>query len=360
MLIDFIVGARPNFMKLAPIINQLKNFDLNFKFRIIHTGQHYDKNLSSKLIEQLNLPKPDFNLKVGSGSQAEQTAKIMLGYERILKKTPSNMAVVFGDVNSTLACSITAKKNGLKVCHIEAGIRSGDIYMPEEINRIVTDSITDYFFTTSENANRTLINNGVCNKNIFFVGNLMIDTLINNKKNIKKPKIVDKFLDKDKKFILITLHRPSNVDDKKKLNNFLNQINESSTNIIFSAHPRTMKILDKGFINKNKILICKAQPYFEFLWLLENSCAVITDSGGVSEETTILNKPCFTMRDSTERPETVEIGTNILIGSSPEKLKDIFKLIRNEDFKVGKIPKKWDGKTAQRIIKILNKIASNE
>jgi len=360
LLIDFVVGARPNLMKLAPIILELKNYKLNFNFRIIDTGQHYDKNLSSELMKQLNLPKPDFNLKVGSGTQAEQTGKIMIGYEEILKQRNADLTVVFGDVNSTLACSITAKKNGLRVCHVEAGIRSGDYSMPEEINRIVTDSITDYFFTTSENANKILINNGACKKKIFFVGNLMIDTLINNEKNIKKPRIVDRFLDKNKKFILITLHRPSNVDDVNKLNKFLNQFNESSTNIIFPVHPRTMNFLDKGLINKNKILICEAQPYFEFLWLLKNSCAVITDSGGVSEETTILKKPCFTMRDNTERPETVEIGTNMLVGSSPDKLKDIFEKIKYEDFKVGKIPKKWDGKTAKRIIKILNKLASNE
>ena len=246
MKIDIIAGARPNFMKIAPIIEQIKISQINnskIQFRLIHTGQHYDKNMSDNFFKQLDIPKPDINLGVGSGSQSKQTSKIMIGYENLVIKDKPDYCMVVGDVNSTMACSIVAKKNDIKVIHVEAGIRSWDNTMPEEINRIVTDSITDYFFTTSEFANKNLLKCGVSKDKIFFVGNTMIDTLLKHRPNFSKPKIWNQIGLNKKKFIVMTLHRPSNVDDKEKLNFFLNEIVKNCNGIplIFPTHPRTEK-----------------------------------------------------------------------------------------------------------------------
>ena len=293
MNIDIIAGARPNFMKIGPIIDSLikaKKTNKNLSFRLIHTGQHYDNNMSNTFFKELNIPEPNFNLNCGGGSQAEQTGKIMVAYENLLKTDSEkrDICIVVGDVTSTLACSIVAKKNGQKIAHVEAGLRSNDLNMPEEINRIVTDSITDYFFTTSEIANKNLINEGVLSEKLFFVGNTMIDTLIKNKNNFKKPKFWKEHSLKKNNYLVITIHRPSNVDNKDKLLQLINVISRNSNNkkIIFPVHPRTKQNLGFKTIIPNLILT-DPMGYLEFMFLVDNSIAVITDSGGITEETTV-------------------------------------------------------------------------
>ena len=357
--LDLIVGARPNFIKIAPIIHAIKmKKDKSISFRLIHTGQHYDHNMSNSFFKQLSIPNPDLNIGAGSGTQAEQTTKIMIGYENILKKKLADICLVVGDVNSTMACAIVAKKMGLKVAHVEAGFRTFDVDMPEEINRMVTDSITDYFFTTSEYANENLKKIGVNSNNIFFVGNTMIDTLIKQKSNFSKPYFWNEFRLKSKEYLTLTLHRPSNVDDKANFVKILSIILDNSNNIpiIFPVHPRTKKHI-ATFNNEYKNLYTVLPlPYLEFNYLVKNSKAVITDSGGITEETTVLNVPCMTLRDNTERPETIYIGTNELIGTDIEKIKPSMKRLFNGNWKSGKVPPKWDGNAAKRIIDSLIKI----
>lgn len=354
--IDIIAGARPNFIKIAPIIHSIIK-DGNFSFRLIHTGQHYDKNMSQNFFNQLDIPEPDINLEVGSGSQANQTAKIMVKYEDILLNSPKPyLCLVVGDVNSTMACSIVAKKLNIKVAHVEAGIRSFDLTMPEEINRIITDSISDYFFTTSKHANKNLIDAGFDKKNIFFVGNTMIDTLNKQKSNFKKPDFFEKLnLAKDN-YLVLTMHRPKNVDDIDKLEQFINCIvsNTNNLKVIFPIHPRTKSVLN-NFKSKNLILV-PPLPYLEFNYLVNNSKCVITDSGGITEETTVMNIPCITLRDNTERPETISEGTNILAGTNPENIISILKKLFLKQWKKGSIPELWDGYASERIIKTLNEL----
>ncbi len=353
--IDIIAGARPNFMKISPIIKEINNVNLKsdkIQYRLIHTGQHYDDNMSESFFDQLKIPKPQINLNSGSGTQSEQTSKIMIGYEKALNDELPNYCLVVGDVNSTLGCSIVAKKMGIKVIHVEGGIRSGDMCMPEEINRIVTDSITDYFFTTSKTANKNLVKEGKNEKNIFFVGNTMIDTLLTFKKNFSKPYIWDKFKLSEKKYFILTLHRPSNVDDKDLFKNIIREIINSANGftVIYPAHPRTIKNLSEIKIDFEKLKIVEPLSYLEFNYLVSRSLAVITDSGGITEETTVLNIPCITLRDSTERPETVTEGTNVLVGTDPKKIAPEIKKIVNGKWKKGTIPELWDGNASKRII----------
>ena len=360
MLIDIIAGTRPNFVKIASIINALVESNYNINYRLIHTGQHYNDELSKIFFSQLKIPKPKINLDVGSGSQAEQVGLIMSKYEKVLLREKPQICIVVGDVNSTMACAITAKKMNIKVAHVEAGIRSKDMSMPEEINRMVTDSITDYFFTTSKFANKNLKNLGVDKNNIFFVGNTMIDTLLSNRDKLIKPDFYDLHNLRNEYFVL-TLHRPSNVDDKMVFTNIINQIMDSthSYKVIFPVHPRTQKNL-KSITNISERLICVSSlPYLQFNYLVKNSKAVITDSGGITEEATVYGVPCLTMRDTTERPETVENGTNILIGSNPENLSKYIDKIISNNWKKSSIPEKWDGKTGSRIIKKINQVLSN-
>ena len=358
MIIDLIAGARPNFMKIAPIIdaiNTAQSRGEKIKYRLIHTGQHYDQNMSDSFFKQLSIPFPDINLNAGSGTHAEQTSAIMIGYEKILRGVKTDICLVVGDVNSTLACSIVAKKMGLLVAHVEAGIRSFDLSMPEEINRMVTDSITDYFFTTSETANKNLTKAGINEDRIFFVGNTMIDTLLKNQKLFVKPKLWLELQLENKNYFVMTLHRPGNVDNEKNIKNILSEIDANSNNIpvIFPVHPRTQKKLyELRFLYPN-IYFIPPQGYLEFNYLVERSLAVITDSGGITEETTVMNIPCITIRNSTERPETVEIGTNELIGDDPKDIQFMLKKLFSGKWKKGKIPKYWDGRAAQRIIDYL-------
>lgn len=361
MFIDIIAGARPNFMKIAPIIKAIQKKQKKGKeiqFRLIHTGQHYDKNMSQDFFDELGIPKPDYNLGAGGGSQATQTAKILIEYEKLLDEKLPDLCLVVGDVTSTMACSITAKKAGVRVAHVEGGIRSGDWTMPEEINRMVTDRITDFFFTTSEFANKNLAAEGISEDQIFFVGNTMIDTLLVNLESLKKPGIWDDLgLEKDN-YLVMTLHRPSNVDEEKKLKSLIDNIVGAldGLQIVFPVHPRTHQILKKLDIQDTSIHFIDPLGYLEFIYLLKFSKAVITDSGGITEEATVLNIPCLTLRDNTERPETILQGTNELIGTDPQAVKPAINKLLNGHWKKGSIPEKWDGKTAERIVENLIKI----
>jgi UDP-N-acetylglucosamine 2-epimerase (non-hydrolysing) len=358
MKITIIAGARPNFIKIAPIIKAIEKEQserANLSYRLVHTGQHYDKNLSDTFFEELNIPQPHANLEVKSGSQAEQTAAIMVAFEKELISHPCDLVLVVGDVNSTMACAIVAKKLYVKVAHVEAGIRSGDLTMPEEINRIVTDSITDYFFTTSTTASENLIHDGTDASHIHFVGNVMIDTLYQNLNRFSAPVFWDEFRLKTGNYIILTLHRPANVDEEKSLIQLLEGIDSmvGDKKIIFPVHPRTKAILGETRLDLQNIVFVEPQGYLNFMFLIKNSFAVITDSGGISEETTVLNIPCFTLRNNTERPETQTIGTNTLVGTSIENLKKVFgDFMLNGPRKSG-IPELWDGKAAERIIAIL-------
>ena len=358
MKITIVAGARPNFIKIAPIIKAIekKQFEgANISYRLIHTGQHYDKNLSDTFFEELNIPHPNANLEVKSGSQSVQTAAIMIAFEQELLQNQCDLVLVVGDVNSTMACTIVAKKLNIKVTHVEAGIRSGDMTMPEEINRIVTDSITDYFFTTSTWAGENLLKYGAEPSTIHFVGNVMIDTLYQNLSRISAPSFWTDFKLESGNYIILTLHRPANVDEEKSLISLLEGIDKMVGDkiIVFPIHPRTKAILGETNPELKNILFVEPQGYLNFMYLIKNSFAVITDSGGISEETTVLGIPCFTMRNNTERPETQTIGTNTLVGTSVDNLEKVFgEFLLNGPRKAG-IPELWDGKASERIIDIL-------
>jgi UDP-N-acetylglucosamine 2-epimerase (non-hydrolysing) len=359
MKITIIAGARPNFIKIAPIIDAVvKSVTVGKKisYRLVHTGQHYDKNMSDSFFQQLGIPSPDVNLDCGGGTQAEQTANIMVKFERELLDNPADLVVVVGDVTSTMACTIVAKKLNTKVAHVEAGIRSGDMTMPEEINRIVTDSLSDYFFTTSRLASDNLVKQGINRERIFFVGNTMIDTLIKQRSRFSKPGIWDHIGLEEKSYIVLTLHRPANVDGEYKLKELLEEIEKQSSDlhIVFPVHPRTAKILTEIGFKSPKMSFVEPLSYLEFNYLVERAKCVITDSGGITEETTVLGVPCITLRDSTERPETVTVGTNELIGTNPAALAPYMNMLFSGNWKKGNIPELWDGQTSTRIIDILN------
>jgi UDP-N-acetylglucosamine 2-epimerase (non-hydrolysing) len=361
LLIDIIAGARPNFMKIAPIIRAIEarqSQGSKLQYRLVHTGQHYDARMSGDFFTQLGIPAPHVNLEVGSGTQAEQTAGIMISYEKMLLQSPSNLCLVVGDVTSTMACAIAAQKLCVSVAHVEAGIRSGDWTMPEEINRMVTDSITNYFFTTSEVANDNLRRAGVGDERLFFVGNTMIDTLLANQSRFSKPAFFDSLNLKPQEYFMVTLHRPANVDKIDSFSRVLLAISTGARNmpVVFPVHPRTAKTLrDLGGVPAN-ICMVEPQPYLEFNYLVQHAKAVITDSGGVTEETTVLGVPCMTLRNSTERPETVTIGTNELLGTDPSVLAPAFEKLFAGQWKQGSIPPLWDGKTGERIVSHLERL----
>ena len=360
---DVFAGARPNFMKISPLIDAIKKAQSNGKnisFRLVHTGQHYDRNMSGSFFDELDIPEPDKNLGAGSGTQAEQTAAIMLGYEKLLFEEKPDLCMVVGDVTSTMACSITAQKMHVKVAHVEGGIRSGDWSMPEEINRMVTDSITNYFFTTTNIADANLLKSGIPKECIFRVGNTMIDTLLKHRTRFQKPTVWDELNLEKGKFIVMTLHRPANVDEEIKFKELMDEIISSSRGIpiIFPVHPRTAKIISKIYNNtdllsKENLYMIEPLGYLEFNYLVERSLAVITDSGGITEETTVMGIPCMTLRDNTERPETITIGTNELLGTDPKNIKPAMEKLFSGKWKKGSIPDLWDGQTAERIVEIL-------
>ena len=347
--IDLIAGARPNFMKIAPIIDALKGTSMDF--RLVHTGQHYDRNMSGSFFDQLGIPEPHVNLGGGGGTQAEQTARIMVGYEALLLKERTDHCLVVGDVTSTLACSIAAKKLDIPVAHVEAGIRSGDRSMPEEINRMVTDSISDYFFTTTEWAGDQLRRTGVAEEQIFFVGNTMIDTLLKHRPKFIQPACWQACRLEQGNYMVMTLHRPANVDGEAQFKALLDKIIEESgdLNIVFPVHPRTRKTLEQLGVANDRLHLLDPLSYLEFNYLVERARVVVTDSGGITEETTVMGVPCITLRDNTERPETVELGTNELIGTDPEAIAPAMRRLFSGAWKKGAIPPLWDGKTAQRI-----------
>ena len=356
-LIDIVAGARPNFMKIAPIMRAMAALGggpagAPVVPRLVHTGQHYDRRMSADFFEQLGIPEPDVNLECGSGTQAEQTAAIMTRYERLLMDAPSAACVVVGDVTSTMACTIVARKMGVPVAHVEAGIRSGDWTMPEEINRVVTDSITNWFFTTSEVANANLRRGGAPDSSIFFVGNTMIDTLLANLGRLREPAFWGTAGLEPAKYLVLTLHRPANVDDPASLRRLLETIaaNSRGRTIVFPVHPRTSKSLSAIGGAPAGILLVEPQPYLEFIHLVKHSFGVITDSGGITEETTVMGVPCMTLRDSTERPETVTMGTNELIGTDPSAIPPAMARLMDGKWKSGAIPPLWDGRTGERIV----------
>ena len=409
MNITLIAGARPNFMKIAPLIKAIEQFNEQkvesgkIAYRLVHTGQHYDKNMSDTFFEELGIPAPDTNLGCGGGTQAEQTAAIMVAFEKELIAHPADIVLVVGDVTSTMACSIVAKKLNTRVCHVEAGIRSWDLSMPEEINRMVTDSLADYMFTTSEVANRNLMRQGAtmmekptpspslkggeectvygvgCKvesvglaedkyayervpQRVWYVGNVMIDTLLANRARFRQPEVWNTLALQEKQYIVMTMHRPANVDEETHLRAMMEQIvdNAHGLPIVFPIHPRTAKLFynlwgDEDTLAKRfpNLHIVEPLGYLEFNYLVERAKAVVTDSGGITEETTVMGVPCITLRDNTERPETCTVGTNELIGTNPAAIKPALDKLFAGEWKKGGVPALWDGHAAERIIAIL-------
>ena len=358
MKVTIIAGARPNFMKIAPLIHAIQKAQQEGKpidYRLVHTGQHYDKNMSATFFEELNNTKPNVNWGFGSETLVEETAGIMVAFEKDLMENPTDLVIVVGDVTSTMACSIVAKKQCTKVAHIEAGIRSWDLTMPEEINRMVTDALADMYFTTSEVANNNLRNLGAREGQIHFVGNVMIDTLLANMGRLHKPEVYDRLNLNEKGYLMLTMHRPANVDESGKLRRTMTEIlnNVQGFPVIFPIHPRTAKIFKDLGITADNLHIVDPMGYLEFNYMVKHCKAVITDSGGITEETTVMGVPCITLRDNTERPETCTIGTNELIGTNPDAIKPALDMLFSGNWKKGGIPELWDGKAAERIVGIL-------
>lgn len=361
MKITIVAGARPNFMKIAPIIAALEKMAAlgrNISYRLVHTGQHYDKNLSDTFFEELNIPKPHANLEVKSGTQAHQTGAIMERFEEEIANNRPDVVLVVGDVTSTMACAIVAKKAHLDVVHVEAGIRSGDRRMPEEINRIVTDSITDHFYTTTKEASQNLIKTGIKKKQVHLVGNVMIDTLLGNLNRLKQPDFWETYSLSKKGYYVMTLHRPSNVDQANDLGGLIDVIMKRAGDkpVVFPVHPRTLKMLEKLKLSHNNLHFVAPQGYLHFIYLIKNAFAVLTDSGGITEETTLLNVPCLTFRDSTERPETCTLGTNVLVGQDMVLIEKAFDNLQASNWPEAREIPLWDGKAATRIIQSLIEI----
>jgi len=354
--IALIVGARPNFMKIAPIERECQHRGI--QTILIHTGQHYDYNMSEIFFKDLNIREPDIHLNVGSDSHAKQTAKIMIEFEKVCIDENPSLVLVVGDVNSTIACTIVAKKMNIPVAHVEAGLRSGDRSMPEEINRILTDSISDLLLTPSIDGNENLLSEGIPSDRIHFVGNIMIDSLYDA---IERCNGIKSDLSLPDKYGLLTLHRPSNVDDKSKLTEIIQTIIEISNHIkiFFPIHPRTKnKLIEFGLMSTLKssddIILTEPLGYLDFIQAMSSSSLILTDSGGLQEETTALGIPCLTIRENTERPITILEGTNTLVGTSKSKILEEFYTLKSKDFSSnGKKPKFWDGRTSSRIIDVV-------
>ncbi len=352
-----IVGARPNFMKVAPIFAEMKRRSADFAPMIVHTGQHYDAAMSDAFFDDLGMSKPDVYLGVGSGSHAVQTAKVMTEFEPVVLREKPDWVLVVGDVNSTIACALVGAKLGVKVAHVEAGLRSRDRTMPEEINRILTDSISDLLFTTSPEADENLRNEGIPAEKIRFVGNVMIDSLLEHLKVAERSPVRQHLGVDGKDYAVLTLHRPSNVDDRSTFGGIIDALLAIAEKlpIVFPVHPRTRAKIDEfGFaeqIAKSNIRLVEPLGYLDFMRLYSGAKLVLTDSGGLQEETTVLGIPCLTLRGNTERPITIEMGTNVLVGTDPEKIKQTaFDILADENLtKNAKIPPLWDGKTAGRI-----------
>ncbi len=359
MKIFLVAGARPNFMKIAPIARAFEDID-QIQYKIVHTGQHYDQNMSDIFFEELGIRNPDYHLGAGGGSHSQQTAKIMVEFETICENDMPDLVIVVGDVNSTLACSIVAKKMHVNVAHVEAGLRSFDLKMPEEINRMVTDSISDLFFVTEEQGMVNLKNEGKKEAAIHFVGHVMIDNLYYQLSKLDqmpaKEFKLSEYKSKNRSYGVVTLHRPSNVDDRQILEQIFEGFEEITRTLplIFPIHPRTRKNMDRfGIKPPNAMTLTEPLSYMEFLNLWKDAKLALTDSGGLQEETTALGIPCLTIRENTERPVTITRGTNKLIGTSKEKMLEAFDQIMNNKWKTGQKPKFWDGRAAERIAQII-------
>ena len=348
-----VVGARPNFMKIAPIVEEMKKAP-DLEGILVHTGQHYDEGMSDVFFRDLGIPVPDVHLGVGSGTHAEQTARIMVEFEKVCVQQKPGLVVVVGDVNSTMACSIVAAKLRIPVAHVEAGLRSFDRTMPEEINRLVTDALADLLFTTSADADENLKHEGVDAKKIHFVGNVMIDTLLKHRAKAEALRVY-----KPKQYALVTLHRPSNVDDPNVLRPILEALEEISRSIpvIFPIHPRTAKRVSEFGLSLNGIRTIDPLGYLEFLNLESTATIVLSDSGGLQEETTILGVPCLTLRHNTERPVTITHGTNIMVGPDKARILDAFRRVMSGEWKPGGPPELWDGHAAERIVRVIRDIS---
>ena len=363
--IHLIVGARPNFMKIAPLYKELKKKNNKFQISLIHTGQHYDEKMSKFFFTDLQLPEPDEHLGVGSGTHAIQTAKIMERYETTLFKDRPDLIVVAGDVNSTAACALDAVKLGIPVAHLEAGLRSFDRSMPEEINRVITDAVSDILLTPSQDADENLLNEGISADKVFFVGNIMIDSLIVYQEKAKESKIRESLRIDDEDFCLVTLHRPANVDNEGNLSTIMHSLQEISKElkVIFPVHPRTRKNLRSNGLediiaSSPNFILTEPLSYYDFLNLQMNSLLIITDSGGIQEESTYFRIPCLTIRPNTERPITITKGTNKLLNLFQEEIVAeslrVISVMRDDNPYLNReIPELWDGKTAQRVVMVL-------
>jgi len=356
-----VVGARPNLIKIAPLVEEMHRSP-EIEPVLLHTGQHYDDNLSRVFFDELGIPEPDIYLGVGSGSHAEQTARVMLAFEPVLREQQPDLVLVVGDVNSTLACTVTAVKMHTPVAHVEAGLRSFDRTMPEEVNRVLTDQIANLLFTTERSASENLLREGVAEEKVHFVGNVMIDTLLRHRERALRTPALERFDVAPGEYVLVTLHRPRNVDDAAKLTAIVEALVRVRERLpmIFPVHPRTRKRLKEfGLLERVTELLgaglCEPLGYLEFLHLMARAQVVLTDSGGIQEETTILGVPCLTLRPATERPVTVTVGTNRVIGSAPERIVPEIERILAGDVPRGRVPELWDGRAAGRVVKVLSK-----
>jgi len=369
MLIYLVAGARPNFMKIAPIVRALQapEYENVLSFKIIHTGQHYDREMNDVFFEELGIPQPDVFMAAGGGSHAQQTAKIMVGFEELCEAQRPSAVLVVGDVNSTLACSIVAKKLQIPVAHVEAGLRSGDMAMPEEINRLVTDSISDWFFATEPAACEHLRREGKPDSAVHYVGHVMVDNLLYQAEKLGRADTggfdtsalkaqLQGQGEKRGRYGVVTLHRPSNVDDAATFTRIAGALREIAAELplVFPVHPRTRANIEKFGIDLGpNVTLAGPQAYMAFLNLWKDAAVVLTDSGGLQEETTALGVPCITIRENTERPVTVEEGSNVLAGTDPQAIVRAAQVVLRGEGKQGRRPHLWDGKAAERIVAIL-------
>ena len=360
-IIHLIAGARPNFMKIAPLGRAMDARPGEISYKIVHTGQHYDRAMSDVFFEELGIPKPDHHLGCGGGSHAEQTGKIMVAYEKLCAEERPDVVVVVGDVNSTLACAIVAKKLHITVAHVEAGLRSGDRSMPEEINRLVTDAISDLFFVTEPSGVEHLRHEGQPEEKIHHVGHVMVDNVIFQKERLEQEGLTEGysigFKANHPQYGVVTMHRPSNVDDPETFTKIAAALREISTHLplVFPVHPRTRQNMEKFGIDlgPEDVTLLEPMAYMDFLNLWKDAAVVLTDSGGLQEETTALGVPCITLRENTERPITTKEGTNVLAGTDPETILKAAKEILTTGGKKGQRPELWDGQAAERIVAIL-------
>jgi UDP-N-acetylglucosamine 2-epimerase (non-hydrolysing) len=363
-LLYLVAGARPNFMKLAPLVRALDARRDALSYRIVHTGQHYDRDMSDVFFEELGIPKPDHHLGAGGGSHAQQTAKVMVAFEELCVSNPPDAVVVVGDVNSTLACSIVAKKLGIGVAHVEAGLRSGDIAMPEEVNRLVTDAISDWFFVTEPSGMEHLAREGKLPERVFYVGHVMVDNVLYQREVLSRTATATSgaaadFKASNPRYGVVTLHRPSTVDDADTFGRVARALREVSERLplVFPVHPRTRANIEKFGIDLGaRVHLVPPMAYMAFLDVWKDATVVLTDSGGLQEETTALGIPCLTLRDNTERPVTVTDGTNVLVGRDPQRIREEVDKVLNGRGKKGRRPHLWDGSAAVRIVEILERV----